>query len=241
MAKETMTTVKEVMTDKIVTILKDATLQEAAKLMNKQKVGSIVVQKGKVFTGILTETDIVRKGIAIDGALDSLKVAEAMSFPLLMIEEDCSVLDATDLMAEKSVRHLIVTNKKGEVIGIISIRDIHKIGSLLIADRELSPKAEPLFVGPGKEIIGILTETDIVRKVIAGDLNPFTTPVEKVMIRSITVIDSWKRAAKACELMTKNRIRHLPIAEGNKIVGMVSIRDLINPLYYAHGGRFKQG
>jgi CBS domain-containing protein len=266
-----MTTVKEVMTDKLLTISKDATLQEAARIMKAKKVGSLLVKKDKEFTGILTETDIVQKAIAVDLTPATTPVQKVMSFPLLTIKADCSILEATDLMTERSVRHLAVTEKK-EVIGIISIRDVlqsdelpwisirrlmsvaifalirgstirdaakdmrhYKIGSLLVTGRRRHLRAEPFFVGNGKEITGILTETDIVRKVVAEGLDPLTTPNEKVMSRALTVINTWKRAAKACDVMTQKRIRHLPVTEGKKIVGMVSIRDLINPLYYAHG------
>ena len=271
-----MTTVKEMMTDKLLTISKDATLQYAAMIMKAKKVGSLLVKKGKEFTGILTETDIVQKAIAVDLTPDTTPVQKVMSFPLLTIKADCSILEATDLMTERSVRHLAVIEKK-EVIGIISIRDVirseklpwisirrlmsmaifalirgstirdaaklmrqNKIGSLLVTGRRRHPRVEPSFVGYGKEITGILTETDIVRKVVAGGLDPRTTPIEKVMSRGLTVINTWKRAAKACDVMTQKRIRHLPVTEGKKIVGMVSIRDLINPLYYAHGARLDE-
>ena len=271
-----MGTVKDIMTDRLLTIPIDATIQEAARRMKAKKVGSLLVKKGKVFSGILTETDIVQKSIALDLPPKTTPVKEAMSLPLLTIEADCSILDATDVMAERFIRHLAVT-EKDQVIGIISIRDVlqsekipwvsirrlmsqalfmatrgatireaaqrmrhNKIGSLLVSGRRRHPRAEPFFVSKEKEITGILTETDIVRKVVAAGLDPQATLVEKVMSRSLTVIGSWKRAAKACELMAMNRIRHLPATDGEKIVGMVSIRDLINPLYYAHGGHFQK-
>ena len=266
-----MSTVREKMTDKLLTISKDATLQEAAEIMKAKNVGSLLVKKDKDFPGILTETEIVQKSIALDRPPGFTRVEEAMSTPLLTIKADCSILEATDLMTERSVGHLAVTEKK-EVIGIISIRDVlqskglpwvsvrrlmfmailtlirgstirdaakvmrqNKIGSLLVTGRRRHPRADPSFVGNGKEITGILTETDIVRKVVAEGLDPLTTPIEKVMSRALTVINAWKRAAKACDVMAQKRIRHLPVTEGQKIVGMVSIRDLINPLYYAHG------
>lgn len=267
-----MTTIKSVMTEKLLIIPKDGTLQIGARLMKSNKVGSLLVQEGKKFAGILTERDIVEKAIALDLPSEFIRVGHAMSRPLVSIEASRSIVDATDLMAERSVRHLAVTEKK-EIIGIISIRDVlqtnelpwisirrlmsstifmvarasniseaaklmrhNKIGSLLVSGRRQRPRTEPFFIGNKKEITGILTETDIVRKVIAEGLNPLMTPVEKVMSRSLTVINTWKRTAKACDLMVKNRIRHLPVTEEQKIVGMVSIRDLINPLYYAHGG-----
>jgi CBS domain-containing protein len=268
-----MATVKDIMTEKPLTISKDATLQEAAKIMKARKFGSLLVKNAKEVVGILTEMDIVQKSVAIDRPPETTKVEAAMSIPLLTIKAGSSILDATDLMAERFIRHLAVTENEG-IIGIVSIRDVlqseelpwvsvrrlmsqslfmvtreanvrdaaklmrhNKIGSLLVSGRRRRPRTKSFFTGDGKEITGIITETDIVRKVVAAGLNPLTTTAEKVMTRSLTAINAWKRAAKACELMAKNRIRHLPVTEeGQKIVGMLSVRDLINPLYYAHGG-----
>lgn len=264
-----MITVKEIMADKVSTISKDATLQEAA--MRIQQWGSLMIQEDKEFIGILTETDIVQKSIALDRPPATTRAGEIMSFPLLTIDADNSIFEAAALMAERFVRHLVVTEKK-EIIGIISIRDVlrserlprvsiktlmsremftlsreapiheaaklmryNKIGSLLVSGRRRRPGVESFFAGDGKEITGILTETDIVRKVVGEFLNPLTTPVEKVMSQSLTVINSWEHTAKACDLMVKNRIRHIPVTENHKIVGMVSIQDLIKHLYYVHG------
>jgi signal-transduction protein with cAMP-binding, CBS, and nucleotidyltransferase domain len=263
-----MTTVKSVMKEKLVTISDTSTLQAAARLMKTGKVGSLLVQKGKELIGILTETDIVQKAIANDSPLNFTKVEDVMSDPLLTVEAACSIVDASCLMAERSVRHLVVTERKS-IIGIISIRDVlqsneltwisirslmsttvflvarassiseaaklmkdNKIGSLLVTGRRQRPRTEPFLMGNKKEIIGILTETDIIRKVVAENLNPLTAAVEKVMSRSLAVIEAWKRAAKACDLMAQNRIRHLPVTEDQKVIGMISIRDLVNPLYY---------
>jgi CBS domain-containing protein len=265
-------TVKNSMTEKLLTVPKDSSLYVAARLMKSNKVGSLLVRKGKEFIGIITETDIVQKAIAVNLPSDTTNVSEVMTFPLLTIESRRSILEAADLMTGERVRHLAVTEKK-KIIGILSIRDIlkseglpwisisrlmsstiflvtrganiteaaklmryNRIRSLLVAGREEHPGTEPFLLGNGKEIIGILTETDIIRKITGEGLNPLMTPVEKAMSRSLTVINSWKRTAKACELMARNQVRHLPVTEGQKIIGMVSIRDLANPLYYAHGG-----
>jgi signal-transduction protein with cAMP-binding, CBS, and nucleotidyltransferase domain len=231
-------------------------------------VGSLLVQKDKEYIGILTETDIVQKAVAMNLPAAATRVEEVMTFSLLTVDAGWSILKAADVMMEECVRHLAVAEKK-KIIGIISIRDIlqteelpwisirkvmssavfmvatasnvteaaklmryNKIRSLLVTGRKQRPVTEPFLTGNGKEIIGILTETDIIRKVVAEELNPLMTPVEKVMTRQVTAINAWKRTANACDLMAKNKIRHLPVMEGEEIIGIVSMRDLINPLYY---------
>src|SRR5438045_1896755 len=97
---QTMPTVKSVMIDKLVTIPSNATLHVAARLMKAAKVGSLLVQKGKKFTGILTEGDIVQKAVAVNLPSDSSRVEEVMCAPLLSIEGNCSIVDATELMAK---------------------------------------------------------------------------------------------------------------------------------------------
>src|SRR3990172_4502123 len=116
-----MATVKEIMTTQVLAVSNDSTLQVAARFMKTQKLGSLLVQKAKEYIGILTERDIVQKAIALDLPSDATRVEEIMSLPLLTIDADCSVLDATDVMAERSVRHLAVVEKK-KVVGILSIR-----------------------------------------------------------------------------------------------------------------------
>src|SRR5437762_7527387 len=105
-------TVKNSMTEKLLTVPKDSTIYVAARLMKSNKVGSLLVNKGDEFIGIITETDIVQKAIAINLPSDTTNVSEVMTFPLLTIETSRSILEAADLMTVERVRHLAVTEKK---------------------------------------------------------------------------------------------------------------------------------
>ena len=109
--------------EKFVTIERDTDAQTAAQIMRDRGIGSLFVTNGKEIVGILTDTDMVRRVVA--GGVDTRKTTaeQIMSAPIVMIEEDKTVLDANDLMAKTHVRHLGVT-QGGQLVGMISVRDI---------------------------------------------------------------------------------------------------------------------
>ncbi len=120
-----MIPVKRVMARNIVTVDKQSTVMQVAEIMASKNVGSVlVVDKGNgEFVGIVTERDIIRKVVAkgLDGS--SYLVKGVMSSPLVAIESAKTIFEAGDLMDQKKVRHLAVT-EGGEVIGVVSIRDL---------------------------------------------------------------------------------------------------------------------
>ncbi|MFQ5949115.1 MAG: cyclic nucleotide-binding/CBS domain-containing protein [Nitrospiria bacterium] len=93
----------------------------------------------------------------------------------------------------------------------------HEVGSILVT-RE-------------GNYVGIITEVDIIRKVVAMKLNPATVSVEKVMASPLVTIDADRSVVDANELMEKNKIRHLGVSRNGKVIGMLSVRDLLHPLY----------
>jgi CBS domain-containing protein len=84
-----------------------------------------------------------------------------------------------------------------------------------------------LLVSEGVERIGIVSETDFVRKALAEGLNPDTTPVEKIMSQPVIGIDIEKTAKEANDLMATKGVRHLAVTDKGKIVGIISVRDLV--------------
>jgi CBS domain-containing protein len=84
-----------------------------------------------------------------------------------------------------------------------------------------------LFVTNGKEIIGILTDTDMVRRVVAAGADTQKTTVEQVMSAPLLSIDENKSLLDANDLMAKTHTRHLGVTQESKIVGMISVRDLV--------------
>lgn len=94
---------------------------------------------------------------------------------------------------------------------------VSNVGSLLIKEFD--------------DYVGIVTETDLTRKVVGGGLNPETTPISQIMTQPVKSMDRFLPVEEANQFMHKNKIRHLAISEDDKVVGMLSIKDLV--AYYA--------
>jgi CBS domain-containing protein len=100
-----------------------ATLAEAARLMREAKVGALFVVDQEAYVGVVSETDLVRKAMAqgLDPAQSLVRAI--MSSPVISIEIDRSIHEASDLMADKGIRHLAVT-QDGQIVGMISVRGL---------------------------------------------------------------------------------------------------------------------
>lgn len=76
--------------------------------------------------------------------------------------------------------------------------------------------------------VGILTEKDFTQKVLAKGKNPEDVLVTEIMSKPILTMDKYMPVEEANRYMKKNNIRHLPITDDDKIVGMLSIKDLVS-------------
>jgi len=83
-----------------------------------------------------------------------------------------------------------------------------------------------LLITRGGAPVGIFTERDVLRRVIARGLDPITTPLGEVMTREIVVVGPSVTVGEAMAIVTAKRIRHLPVVENGKLLGMVSSGDL---------------
>ncbi len=114
--------VKNLIIRQAVTFSPTATVQETAQLMTQEQVGSAVaVVEGKV-TGIITERDLMAALGA--GVPPETLVKDHMQSSPITVDGDTHVPDAADLMTEHQIRHLPVVDSKGELLGVISMRDI---------------------------------------------------------------------------------------------------------------------
>src|SRR5260370_39070954 len=117
-----MATVREVMSETLFTVSPSTTVGEAVAVMGRRGVGSMLVMDGTRLAGIFTERDTVR---AISHSYDapSHEVSSWMTQDPMTIGPDGQVEDALKTMLDHGFRHLPVV-RDGEVIGIVSIRDL---------------------------------------------------------------------------------------------------------------------
>lgn len=117
-----------------------ATLLRAARLMAEKRIGSLIVTDQAEQIGIVTESDIVRNALPYNLDSTVTTVGSIMNRPLIDIDINRTVHDASELMAEKGIRHLVVTDQR-KIVGVLSVRDLIKMVS--VRDR-------PRFVAQGK-------------------------------------------------------------------------------------------
>ncbi len=116
--------VKDVMTEGIVAVDADAPLLAASEKMKKHDVGALpVLQDGKV-KGLVTDRDIVVRGVAKGVDAEKTPVSEMSTLGPLWVEDTASLDDAANLMADKQVRRLIVVNDQRKPVGMVSAGDL---------------------------------------------------------------------------------------------------------------------
>ena len=114
-----------------VTVEPEISIRDAARIMKREGVGSLLVVEGGEPKGLVTERDIVY-AIASDVSLDS-EVENIMSTNLVTAESTTEVSEAAMLMAGRKIRHLVVT-EGGKVVGVISLRDVARVLGLITSD-----------------------------------------------------------------------------------------------------------
>ena len=93
-----------------------------------------------------------------------------------------------------------------------------------------SARVGSLFVKKGKQLVGIVTDTDIVRRAVSSGKPLGKLTVDKIMTAPIRTIDVNNTVDDAQDMMGDHSIRHLGVTKNGEIIGVVSVRDLL--LYY---------
>lgn len=116
-------TVEDYMSHDVRSIHRAATIKEAGRLLQKYKVGSLLVDDGSRYIGIVTDSDLSRKAVAKGLDPNATTVMACMSKPVVSIEETESLDEAMTLMKQEKIRHLAVTADR-TIIGVLSISDL---------------------------------------------------------------------------------------------------------------------
>ena len=101
----------------------DELVTSAAQRLTNKRIGALLVTKGGQVKGIVTERDLVQRVLGLEKDPSRVQVGAIMTEPLIDIDINRTVHDASDLMADKGVRHLPVTENH-KIVGILSVRDL---------------------------------------------------------------------------------------------------------------------
>jgi CBS domain-containing protein len=116
--------VKDIMTEFVQTVPVNSSIFEASQLMAKLGMGSLVVTRGRLPIGMLTERDIVTKVASQDLNSSKVLVEKIMSNPIISIEPDMIIVQAALMMSTYKIRRLVVVGRGGNLLGIVTATDI---------------------------------------------------------------------------------------------------------------------
>lgn len=115
--------VKEIMTGRPITLDRDASLADAARLMRDRGIGDVIVVEGEDAEGIVTDRDIVIRAVADGADPNTTRLGQIVSGDLTSVAPDDPVERAIALMREKAVRRLPVL-EGGKPVGVLSLGDL---------------------------------------------------------------------------------------------------------------------
>jgi len=102
----------------------------------------------------------------------------------------------------------------------------YEVGALMVMDH-------------GK-VVGVVSERDYTRKVALQGRNSKETPVSEIMTRNVLFVTPGTGTRKCMALMSEKKIRHLPVIDGDTVIGMISIRDILDDIIADHEATIAQ-
>lgn len=117
--------VKEIMTTGVQVIHPDDSLQAAAQKMSSHDIGFLPVLEANHLVGVITDRDLVLRGVAQGMNSDAMLGREVMTAPVIHCFEDQDVKDVATLMEESQIRRLVVLSRSdGHLVGVVSLGDL---------------------------------------------------------------------------------------------------------------------
>lgn len=122
------------------------------------------------------------------------------------------MITVKDLL-KKGVSSTVVVTPTDTVYRALQLMAENNVGAVMVSD--------------GGRMVGIFTERDYCRKIILMGRSSLNTPIQEIMTQKMISVRPDQTLEECLELMTKYHIRHLPAQEGEKLVGIVSMRDVM--------------
>ena len=117
---------------------------------------------------------------------------------------------------ERKGSQVVSVARQAPVLEAIRVMAEHHIGAVLVME--------------GEQLLGILSERDYARKVILQGRSSHDTAVAVIMSSPVVCVGPHDSVAECMSIMTEKHIRHLPVVEGERVIGVVSIGDLVKEM-----------
>jgi CBS domain-containing protein len=122
----------------------------------------------------------------------------------------------TELLKAKPTRPIVSVRPEQSVLEAIKVLAAEDVGAAVVLS--------------GQRLVGILSERDYTRKVILKGRSSDSTRVEEIMTPHVVCVTPRTKTRDCMALMTERGIRHLPVLDEGRVVGMVSIRDIVSDI-----------
>jgi len=241
---------KELMSQDVATVTPKTSLDEAARIMGEKHIGSLVVMNYKTPVGIVTERDLLSKVLALGLFLKDEKVEEVMSYPLAGVSLTAKIKEVAQLMISRKGR--LAVFDAGTLAGIITASDLIKslpdvpetevkvddfmTKGVVTADEETSvlniasimgrQRIGSIIISHKGEPFGIFTERDLLTAFLAK-AKPLFAAVGPESSSPLITIPTGTSVHRAAATMALKHIRRLPIVKEDKLVGIITARDLV--------------
>lgn len=124
--------------------------------------------------------------------------------------------NVTELLKSKPQRAMVTVRPEDTVLDAIKILAREDIGAAVVVS--------------GDRLVGIFSERDYTRKVVLKGRQSETTKVEEIMTANVVCVSPRTKTRDCMAIMSEKNIRHLPVVEEGRVVGMVSIRDIVTDI-----------
>ena len=242
--------VGDVMSKEVAVISPEEIVISAAKIMFDSKISCLVVMDSGNVEGIITETDVLKRVGDKGKDIYRTKLSQIMSSPVESVPPDLSVLEASKIMGVKHIKRLPILRDE-KLVGIVTQtdlvraltsyglwRDISEIMSRDIsgiqrnasvaeaAELMTSRKISCIIAMDGDDVVGVLTEKDLLGRVVALQRDPANTRVEEVMSFPVTSMPPTFSVYSASKVMEEMNIRRLVIMKDKRLCGVVTQTDI---------------
>jgi len=124
--------------------------------------------------------------------------------------------NVAELLKTKPARQVVAVRPEDSVLDAIKVLATEDVGAAVVM--------------AGDRLAGIFSERDYTRKVVLKGRSSDSTRVEEIMTANVVCVSPRAKTRDCMALMTEKNIRHLPVVEEDRVVGMVSIRDIVSDI-----------
>jgi len=244
----------DIMSRDVAAISPQSTVVSAVRIMSNNKISCLIVTDNGHLSGIVTETDILKKAVAGGNDFRKMIVEQIMSSPVRSIPRNLSVMETSKIMEAENIRRLVVLEDE-RFVGIITQTDmVQALASYSIsqevsqimtsnvavitssasvkeaAELMASKDISCLVAMENDAVVGIFTERDLLKRVVALKRNPAQTRLKKVMSSPVVTVSSDCSVLSANKLLERIGIRRLIVMDDETLLGVITQTDILKAI-----------